>query len=329
MANDNPRARLAELRERWDADRTSRLFLQLAEEYRRQGMPHDALGVLEEGLKVHPPTGAAQVVLGRCQLDAGSIPAALDTLEQVVLRDPTQMVAYRALVDGYIQKRDASKAKERLGLYAQLNPQDPEIEDLSERIQRLDVALEPEEPEVSSDIPASGISVEKSAADEAEQTRLDTAVLPPLAVSPSLERLADLDPGATIQIPSLSSDEAAALASSPRSLDEGVAADSFASHHSDDASDLLSTESVDLPTEFDLESSELTPTIPDIPDIPGIPDIPDIPDPPALSLDLEERADSWKEPPELQGMGAVPMEADEVARDNRASSRSRSPRPPA
>lgn len=197
MANDNPRARLAELRDRWDSDRSSRLFLQLAEEYRRLGQPEEALEVLSEGLKSHPATGAVQVVLGRCQLETGEHDAAVETLEQVVRRDPTQMVAYRALVEAYLQQRNAGKARERLGLYAQLNPQDPEIEELSQRIDRLDLALEPDsESEPSNEVPP---PAEESS--DVTSPPLEVAEPEPSAEETPMTPSGAFDPGATVQVP--------------------------------------------------------------------------------------------------------------------------------
>ena len=56
---------LTYLRERWERDRSSRIFLQLAEEYRRRGLHAEALEVLQTGLAAHPGYLAAQVALGR------------------------------------------------------------------------------------------------------------------------------------------------------------------------------------------------------------------------------------------------------------------------
>ena len=57
--------RVLQLRQRWEADPASRVFLQLAEEYRHLGRVHDALGVLEAGLKEHPGYLSALVAKGR------------------------------------------------------------------------------------------------------------------------------------------------------------------------------------------------------------------------------------------------------------------------
>ncbi|HEX5630306.1 MAG TPA: tetratricopeptide repeat protein, partial [Acidimicrobiia bacterium] len=140
---ETPAARLRALRQRWEADRSSRVFLQLAEEYRRQGQPLEALPVLEEGLRHHAASIAGQVALGRCRLEVGQAEGAAAVLEKVVERDPTQMVAYRTLVDAYIRLGAATEARDRLSHYGQLNPQDPEIDSLGQQIETLERAAVP------------------------------------------------------------------------------------------------------------------------------------------------------------------------------------------
>ncbi|HEY8020121.1 MAG TPA: tetratricopeptide repeat protein [Thermoanaerobaculia bacterium] len=132
--------RLAQLRGRWEADPASRIFLQLAEEYRHQGRLHEALGVLDEGLKEHPGYLSALVAKGRCLLELGQPEPAREVLERVVRQDATQMVANKLLVRTYLETGQAARARERLDLYSLLHDGDPEVEDLRARIQRLDGA---------------------------------------------------------------------------------------------------------------------------------------------------------------------------------------------
>jgi tetratricopeptide (TPR) repeat protein len=148
MADNESNERFEELRQRWEQDPSSRIFTQLAEEYRRRGENLAAAKVLEEGLEHHPGSIAAQVSLGRCRLDAGLVEPALAVLEAVVRKDPTQMVAYRLLVEAYLQQGDAEAARERLEIYSQLNSQDPEVEALEERIRRLESAIPQAPPSV-------------------------------------------------------------------------------------------------------------------------------------------------------------------------------------
>lgn len=130
----SPPERLRALQLRWESDKTSRVFVQLAEEYRRLGRTQEALGLLAEGLAAHPNYLAAQVVLGRCHLDLGRTKEAIAELEGVIARDPTQMVAYKLLVEAHLAEQDGEEARKRLRIYSLLNDSDPEIADLRRRI---------------------------------------------------------------------------------------------------------------------------------------------------------------------------------------------------
>src|SRR5829696_7028886 len=105
---------LTYLRERWERDRSSRVFLQLAEEYRRRGLHDEALEVLAVGLSHHPGYLAAQVSLGRCQLEARHPHEAAAVLERVLVQDPTQAVASRLLVEVRLQLRDRVGARQAI-----------------------------------------------------------------------------------------------------------------------------------------------------------------------------------------------------------------------
>ena len=130
--------RLTQLRAKWEADPTSRVFLQLAEEYRHLGRVKDGLAVLDRGLKEHPGYLSALVAKGRCHLELGEGEAARVVLERVVKQDATQMVANKLLVRAYLETGDPGKARERLDLYTLLNDSDPEIEELRRRIKSMD-----------------------------------------------------------------------------------------------------------------------------------------------------------------------------------------------
>lgn len=128
-------ARLESLRARWESDdKGSRVFLQLADEYRRLGRNADAAEVLEQGLEANPSHPAARVALGRCRLELGQTADAVRELETVIESDPTQMVAYRLLVEAYLREGRAELARQRLRVYSLLNDSDPEIADLRRRI---------------------------------------------------------------------------------------------------------------------------------------------------------------------------------------------------
>lgn len=139
--------RVTQLRNRWESDPTSRIFLQLAEEYRHQGRVKEALQVLERGLKEHPGYLSALVAKGRCLLELGEPEEARGVLERVVKQDATQMVANKLLVRAYLDTAEPEKARERLDLYSLLNDSDPEIEELRRRIRSMEQPPEAQRPD--------------------------------------------------------------------------------------------------------------------------------------------------------------------------------------
>jgi thioredoxin-like negative regulator of GroEL len=126
--------RLTQLRARWQGDPSSRVFLQLAEEYRHLGRVQDALAVLESGLREHPGYLSALVAKGRCLLELGDAGQARGVLERVVQQDATQMVANKLLVRAYLETGEPERAGQRLDLYSLLNDSDPEIAELRQRV---------------------------------------------------------------------------------------------------------------------------------------------------------------------------------------------------
>jgi tetratricopeptide (TPR) repeat protein len=133
-----PPDRLDQLRDRWRAEPSSRAFLQIAEEYRRDGRLADALGLLDEGLRQQPGYLAALVAKGRCHLELGQPAAAREALERVVGQDPTQAVATKLLVRAHLAAGEARQARERLERYGLLHGGDPEAQELEARIAALE-----------------------------------------------------------------------------------------------------------------------------------------------------------------------------------------------
>ncbi len=129
--------RLAQLQQRWERDPNSRLFLQLAEEYRRAGRLAEAVTTLDEGLSRHPSYLSAQVAMGRCLLEVGEPARAKDWLERAIRQDPTQLVANKLLVESHLALGDLAHARERLDLYRLLNDGDAEIDRLESRLRQL------------------------------------------------------------------------------------------------------------------------------------------------------------------------------------------------
>jgi tetratricopeptide (TPR) repeat protein len=146
--------RVTLLRNRWEADPSSRIFLQLAEEYRHQGRVKEALDVLDRGLREHPGYLSALVAKGRCHLELAEPEPAKAVLERVVKQDATQMVANKLLVRAYLETGEPERARERLDLYSLLNDSDPEIEELRRRLRAMEQP--PQAPPPSREAAAAG-----------------------------------------------------------------------------------------------------------------------------------------------------------------------------
>ncbi len=165
--------RLTQLRARWQGDPSSRIFLQLAEEYRHLGRVQDALAVLESGLKEHPGYLSALVAKGRCLLELGNAEQARGVLERVVQQDATQMVANKLLVRTYLETSEPERARQRLELYSLLNDSDPEIEELRRRVAAMS------RPPRAPDGPRSDESPERSRMDPTETPEAEVFDLGP------------------------------------------------------------------------------------------------------------------------------------------------------
>jgi Flp pilus assembly protein TadD len=199
--------RLTQLRAKWEADPTSRVFLQLAEEYRHLGRVKDGLAVLDRGLKEHPGYLSALVAKGRCHLELGEGEAARVVLERVVKQDATQMVANKLLVRAYLETGEPGKARERLDLYTLLNDSDPEIEELRRRIKSMDRPAPAEETRQMDADPFSLEPVTRRPVAAADVFDFDPA--PPLPRTPSPTPISPAPP------PAIAAEPAAAVLAEP------------------------------------------------------------------------------------------------------------------
>jgi len=84
-------------------------FAPLAEAYRKSGDPQRALGILVQGLELHPDYIPASIVRGRCHLDLADDPAAELAFRHVLGLDPENVIALKALAD--IGERGARPAE--------------------------------------------------------------------------------------------------------------------------------------------------------------------------------------------------------------------------
>jgi hypothetical protein len=90
-------SRIDELRRRLEHDPSSRLFAQLAEEYRKAGNHAEAVRVARTGLVQHPSYASARLTLGRALLDSGDAGGARVELEAALRDAPDNILASRFL----------------------------------------------------------------------------------------------------------------------------------------------------------------------------------------------------------------------------------------
>ncbi len=131
-------SRIEELEKRLAADPSSRMFVQLAEEYRKSGMLEQAIDCCEKGLKKHPQYPSARVLLGRALLEAGSFDRASAEFETVLKQVPDNILAHKFLGETYHRLGRLDEALKKYRVASTLAPEDTE---LGERIQEVEAEL--------------------------------------------------------------------------------------------------------------------------------------------------------------------------------------------
>jgi tetratricopeptide (TPR) repeat protein len=121
VAEPTVEARIRDLERRLDMDPSSRLFVSLAEEYRKIGRLRDALSALQKGLLAHPGYVAAQVALGRVYVEAKQTTDAIATFTKVLSADPGNLVAAKSLADVHLDRGDKLESLKKYKLYRALS----------------------------------------------------------------------------------------------------------------------------------------------------------------------------------------------------------------
>ena len=121
---------IAKLTERIAKDPKSKLFVPLAEEYKKAGDIEMAIQVLTDGLKSNPGYVTARSFLGRLLMDKGDLTGAQKELEEVIKAIPDNLLAQRKLGDLYVLQGKGSDAQQRYKAAFALNPADKELPSL-------------------------------------------------------------------------------------------------------------------------------------------------------------------------------------------------------
>jgi tetratricopeptide (TPR) repeat protein len=163
---------IVKLTERIAKDPKSKLFVPLAEEYKKVGDIEMAIAVLQEGLKNNPTYVTARSFLGRLLMENGDLPGAQKELEEVIKAIPDNLLAQRKLADLFILTGRNADALERYKTVLALNPGDKEVKALLADL------------EAGKDI-SSRIPKPKMPSPPAAATEPKAAAVPPKTAAPS------------------------------------------------------------------------------------------------------------------------------------------------
>ncbi|GMT47325.1 MAG: hypothetical protein IEMM0007_0891 [bacterium] len=120
---------IGKLKARLEKDPSSKLFVPLAEEYRKAGMYDEAIEVLLKELDKQPAYTTARVSLGKIYLEKGQAEKARGEFERVIEAVPDNLFAQKKLAEIYNLMGDSEKAGICLQQVLEINPRDEEAKE--------------------------------------------------------------------------------------------------------------------------------------------------------------------------------------------------------
>jgi tetratricopeptide (TPR) repeat protein len=133
---------ITKLNEKFSKEPKSRIFVQLADLYRKNNMIDEALDVLNKGFEFHPQYPVAYLILGKCYYDKRSYIQARDAFEKTIAFDPQNIVALRMLAKTCETLKDE---KGQINAYKSIIAIDPLDTNAKEKLSMLE-ALQRKEP---------------------------------------------------------------------------------------------------------------------------------------------------------------------------------------
>ncbi|MBI4685181.1 MAG: tetratricopeptide repeat protein [Nitrospirae bacterium] len=115
---------IAKLKEKVEKDPKSKLFVPLADEYRKAGKIDDAVSVLLKGLADQPEYMSARVSLGKIYLEKKMIAEAKDEFEKVIKAISDNLFAHKKLAEIYRDSGESDRAIAEYKAVLRLNPFD-------------------------------------------------------------------------------------------------------------------------------------------------------------------------------------------------------------
>jgi len=115
---------IEKLKEKVAKDPNSKLFVPLADEYRKMGMFDEAISVLLDGLNNQPGYMSARVSLGKVYLEKKMLAEAKEEFEKVITAIPDNLFAHKKVAELYRDAGEKDKAVREYKAVLKLNPLD-------------------------------------------------------------------------------------------------------------------------------------------------------------------------------------------------------------
>ncbi|UCE78053.1 MAG: tetratricopeptide repeat protein [Nitrospiraceae bacterium] len=133
------------LKNRFEKDPNSKLFVPLAEEYRKEGMLDEAVAVLSKGLENQPDYMSARVSLGKIYVEKGMLEEARAEFEHVVSSVPDNLFAHKKLAEIYRDTGERDRAIKAFRKVLKLNPMDEDAVSQMNDLEKIDSSETPTE----------------------------------------------------------------------------------------------------------------------------------------------------------------------------------------
>jgi tetratricopeptide (TPR) repeat protein len=138
------------LKEKIAKDPNSKLFVPLAEEYKKSGMISEAIDVLTQGLDRQPGYLSARVSLGKIFMEKSMLDEAKAEFEKVIAAIPDNLYAHKKLAEIYRDLGEKDKSIKAYKTVLALNPMDESasasLSELQDRSENPSSDLSPEPP---------------------------------------------------------------------------------------------------------------------------------------------------------------------------------------
>ena len=117
------------------------MFVPLAENYRVEALPHQALEILEEGLGYHPGLASALLVKARCLFDLRRFAEASVVCREILAANPANIKAQKLQAEIFVRLGQRRGAIQALTKVVSLFPQDLEAVKALEELEGLETGV--------------------------------------------------------------------------------------------------------------------------------------------------------------------------------------------